>query len=66
MTGAPKAAAMTLFAILVVVRTSATTPHAVIAAAFELPPPTGRYAVGALADRPPPIGRLSISAPASD
>ena len=46
MNGAPKAAAMTLFAILVVVRTSATTPHAVIAAAFELPSPTGRYAVG--------------------
>ena len=51
MNRARAAAAMTLLAILVVVRTSATTRHAGGAAAFELPSPTGRYAVGTTAWR---------------
>lgn len=46
-----KAAAMTMFAALVVVRLSATTSRAVVAAAFELQPPTGQYAVGTTAWR---------------
>ena len=40
------AAAMTIAAILAAVRLRATTSDVVVPAAVELPPPTGRYAVG--------------------
>src|SRR5437867_3238340 len=43
---------MTIAAILAVLGlTSAATPRGVVRAAFELPPPTGRYAVGTTAWR---------------